>query len=205
MRCSLRQRNIRTMRSSLDNEHGELVTKHPCLIGCLISTALLVSACGDSSSSTPASPPPSPPAASAPAAGPSPTSSAVVSSKPSAGVSVPADSATIGDSIQYDDKVEVTITQFENSGDHTTLTVEIDNKAGDDIGGPVDVQASYGSGHLAAAPVTGSTPISVPVGAGKKSTGKYVFTIPKDGRRQVAVDIALGTDRDHAQFLGSVT
>ncbi|GAB2594038.1 hypothetical protein [Microlunatus antarcticus] len=117
---------------------------------------------------------------------------------------MPADSAAIGDSIQYDDKVEVTITQFENTADHTTLTVEIDNKAAEELAGPVDVQASYGDDHLAATPVAGGSPISVPIQAGKKASGKYTFTIPKGGRNKVAVDVALGTDRDHAQFLGPV-
>ena len=174
------------------------------LTGSLVTAALLLSACGGGSTSAPASSPSNPSSASAPAARSTPTSSTAASPQPSAGVSVPADAAKIGDSIQYDDKVEVTITQFENSGDHTTLTVEINNQASDDVEGPVDVQASYGSNHLAATPVTTGTAISLPVAAGKKSDGKYVFSIPKSGRSTLAVDIALGTDRDHAQFMGSV-
>jgi hypothetical protein len=178
------------------------VIKHAWLTGSVASAALLLTACG-ASSSTPAVPPSSPPAASTPAASPS-TSTAAASPKPSAGVSVPASSAAIGDSIQYDDKVEVTITQFENTRDHTTLTVEIDNKAAEELAGPVDVQASYGRDHLASTLIAGGTPISVPIQAGKKASGKYTFTIPKADRNKVAVDVALGTDRDHAQFLGSV-
>jgi ABC-type glycerol-3-phosphate transport system substrate-binding protein len=177
------------------------VIKHAWLAGSVASAALLLSACGGASS-TPAAPP-SPPLVSAPATSPS-TSTAASTPKPSTGVSVPADSAAIGDSIQYDDKVEVTITQFENAGDHTTLTVEIDNKAAEELTGPVDVQASYGSDHLASTPVAGATPISLPIQAGKKASGKYTFTIPKGSRNKVAVDVALGSDRDHAQFLGSV-
>ena len=180
------------------------MNKRVGLAGSLITAALLLSACGGGSTSAPASSPANPPNASAPGASSTPTPSTAASPQPSAGVSVPADAAKIGDSIQYDDKVEVTITQFENSGDHTTLTVEINNKASEDIEGPVDVQASYSSSHLAATPVTTGTPISLPVAAGKKSVGKYVFSVPKSGRSKLAVDIALGTDRDHAQFLGSV-
>ena len=154
------------------------MSKHAGLVGSLISAALLFSACGGGSTSTPASPPSNPSTASAPATSSAPASSTAASPQPSAGVSVPSDSAKIGDSIQYDDKVEVTITQFENSGDHTTLSVEIDNKANEDIEGPVDVQVSYGSGHLAATPETTGGPISVPVTAGEKGSGKYVFSIP---------------------------
>lgn len=53
-------------------------------------------------------------------------------------------------------------------------------------------------------PVTAGTPISLPVAAGKRSNGEYVLTVPESGRSKLAVDVALGTDRDHAQFLGSV-
>ncbi len=179
------------------------MTVRPLLLPALASLALLA-ACGGSPSA-PATSAPAAPASSAAATSPAPSApSASASPTPSAGVSVPADAAGIGDSIQYDDKVEVTVTQFKNAGTSTTLTIEIDDQGPDEIAGPVDVQVSYGSGYTAAAPVDGGTPVAVPVAAGKKATGTYVFTVPASSRGKVFVDVALGTDRDHAQFAGSV-
>ncbi|SEQ79074.1 hypothetical protein [Microlunatus flavus] len=173
------------------------MTRHASLVGTLTAAVLLLAACGGPASPAPSSAPTGPVGTDSP-------STASASPGPSAGVSVPADAANIGDSIQYDDDVEVTITQFTNAGDRTTLTVEVDDKAGEPVDGPVDVQASYGAQHLAAAPVPGGKPVAVPVAPRTRASGTYTFTIPAKSRGTVAVDVALGTDRDHAQFQGSV-